>query len=756
MADTTTIRTATCVEDLQTYPNTVFRIIRNITKSAGINEVKVADNVTLIFDGGFISGDFKLVGNKTSIQAPIAQIFDGVTVEGDWICDRTYPQWFDRKAGNFQYISELTDLITDLTKKKEDGDTEAAQKLSELPHDCSAAINAAIAMKQVGEVFLPKGLYYVASPIVMNYGIQLVGDGEGRIHEPAGNDNDPNKRASKIIPFLKTVSSDNAETFIDGFGSRAVVEINAKHGEGDTVTWEFHYPHPTSTIRNIVFHNGYVKKALTDNNFFIDNRVIINSKVCCLVAGGFLFENSSWQGFRQAIKVTKDYADVRTLRHCLISTTLYDLDKSPATSKDKMYMADLGKSGEALVVDNCAFHTERKVSGISDGSLRIGSSKGGSLTNNVLNRDVRIDNCMDVTFAGNHLEYGAQLHVTNCVMSICNNYFERGNQPSVLFDENDPEHDPENGNMAEANFKFSVINMTNNSFIVWFKKTADSAEVGRCSIKDLCDYDIAFCTNANAPYEVRMSQNYRYINLVDAASNDSSYHPSGILAGKLDPATSTVTALDDFNRYSHCLSTQATVQPKLRVLKHAVFDEIPAVTAKIYSNKAVVNMTYSDSKPSALPSSWQYRYYGQVVIDPARDICGPRFEITRGDFDPRYGNIINIGQQDSGTSFILRITRMNEAKLTQQQVDVPVCGCKLIYDNYYSVNGHRWADSISLLTTDPHPATAVEFKNKNVVCAKGSLPTSNEGWVKRDIIINNGETSTAAMWYFDGTKWIAR
>lgn len=79
-----------------------------------------------------------------------------------------------------------------------------------------------------------------------------------------------------------------------------------------------------------------------------------------------------------------------------------------------------------------------------------------------------------------------------------------------------------------------------------------------------------------------------------------------------------------------------------------------------------------------------------------------------------------------------------------------------IYDNHYCVNGYKWQDKPAALDTDPHPTTAVEFKDRNVVCAKDSLPSSNEGWVKGDIIINNGETSTAAMWYFNGTKWIAR
>lgn len=81
-------------EDLGSYSNAVLQIAKEIVLSKSYQTtptITIGKNVTLIFDGGCISGDFKLVGNKTTIQAPIAQIFDGVTVEGDWICDRAYP-----------------------------------------------------------------------------------------------------------------------------------------------------------------------------------------------------------------------------------------------------------------------------------------------------------------------------------------------------------------------------------------------------------------------------------------------------------------------------------------------------------------------------------------------------------------------------------------------------------------------------------------------------------------------------------------
>lgn len=718
-------------EDLGSYSNAVLQIAKEIVLSKSYQTtptITIGKNVTLIFDGGCISGDFKLVGNKTTIQAPIAQIFDGVTVEGDWICDRAYPQWFDGEAGKQPWITDIKDSDGQLTD----------------PHDCSPAINKAIKMKKIGEVFLPMGHYYVARRIEMTHGIRLVGEGCGR---KTNNDTYGNRDnwgyATRIVPYINNAGADS---FPDG----AVLELNIKHNESqptlDNATWDMHFPDPTSTIQNVVFSNDYNR---TING--VDARLTLSSKVCCLVAGGFLFENSYWRNFRRAIKVTQDYADIKTVRHCVFESDLDRIASNlPASLADKQYMIDLGYSGDALVFENCAVHTVPKKDSVSDGALCLNSCKGGSISSNILNRDVLLHGVTNVVFAGNHMEVGAQLRIVNSDLAVNNNHFERGLRPSVVFDISDETH----GENVETpwNGHFSVINMTDNTFIEWFKKAAENDVLGRPCIKDVCDYDLALCSLGEAPYEIHLARNYRYVYLTDVESPDRSNHPTGITVGKYVTPKGTIVPVDEFNKYSHILSAESTIRSNLGIAKSEAYSSVPQLSAYVFSNYRVINLDPTEATTS---NEWKFSYYGEVILDPVRDIRGPKFNFSHGEYNKQYGNIISLNRVTGDKPCILRITRVN-ATGKKQYVDVPVCGGRLLYDNYYCVNGYKWQDNTAGLDADPHPTTAVEFKDRNVVCAKGSLPSSNVGWVKGDIIINNGETSTAAMWYFNGTKWIAR
>lgn len=718
-------------EDLGSYSNAVLQIAKEIVLSKSYQTtptITIGKNVTLIFDGGCISGDFKLVGNKTTIQAPITQIFNGVTVEGDWICDRAYPQWFDGEAGKQPWITDIKDSDGQLTD----------------PHDCSPAINKAIKMKKIGEVFLPMGHYYVARRIEMTHGIRLVGEGCGR---KTNNDTYGNRDnwgyATRIVPYINNAGADS---FPDG----AVLELNIKHNESqptlDNATWDMHFPDPTSTIQNVVFSNDYNR---TING--VDARLTLSSKVCCLVAGGFLFENVYWNNFRRAIKVTHDYADIKTVRHCVFSSDLdYLTSNLPASLADKQYMIDLGYSGDALVFENCAVHSVPKKKGVSDGALRLCSCKGGFISSNILNRDVLLRGITNVVFAGNHMEVGAQLRIENSDLAVNNNHFERGRHPSVVFDISNETH----GENVETpwNGHFSVINMTGNTFIEWFKKAAEDNVFGRPGIKEVSDYDLALCSQGEAPYEIHLARNYRYVYLTDVASPDLSNHPTGITLGKYVTPTGGRVPVDEFNKYSHILSTESTIRSNLGIAKYEAYSSIPQLSALVFSNSRVINLGPTKATTS---NEWKFSYYGEVILDPVRDIRGPKFNFSYGEYDKQYGNIISLKRVTGDKPFILRITRVLKSG-TKHFVDVPVCGGRLLYDNYYCVNGYKWQDNTAGLDADPHPTTAVEFKDRNVVCAKGSLPSSNVGWVKGDIIINNGETSTAAMWYFNGTKWIAR
>ena len=57
--------------------------------------ITLAHNTTLIFAAAKISGTGTLTGDNTRLIAPITQIFgEDITVDGIWVMDRAYPQWF--------------------------------------------------------------------------------------------------------------------------------------------------------------------------------------------------------------------------------------------------------------------------------------------------------------------------------------------------------------------------------------------------------------------------------------------------------------------------------------------------------------------------------------------------------------------------------------------------------------------------------------------------------------------------------------
>ena len=61
--------------------------------------ITLAHNTTLIFAGGKISGTGTLTGDNTRLIAPITQIFgEDITVDGIWVMDRAYPQWFGQET----------------------------------------------------------------------------------------------------------------------------------------------------------------------------------------------------------------------------------------------------------------------------------------------------------------------------------------------------------------------------------------------------------------------------------------------------------------------------------------------------------------------------------------------------------------------------------------------------------------------------------------------------------------------------------
>ena len=79
-------------QEMMSATNTKYVIKYNYVLDDDIN---VPANCILEFDGGNISGEHIITGNKTNIQAGIVKIFDtNVTLAGTWNVAEAYPEWF--------------------------------------------------------------------------------------------------------------------------------------------------------------------------------------------------------------------------------------------------------------------------------------------------------------------------------------------------------------------------------------------------------------------------------------------------------------------------------------------------------------------------------------------------------------------------------------------------------------------------------------------------------------------------------------
>lgn len=73
-------------------PNTIYEIRYDFNLG---EDITVPANCVLEFDGGSISGEHTITGNKTIIQAGIVKIFDtNVIFAGTWNVAEAYPEWF--------------------------------------------------------------------------------------------------------------------------------------------------------------------------------------------------------------------------------------------------------------------------------------------------------------------------------------------------------------------------------------------------------------------------------------------------------------------------------------------------------------------------------------------------------------------------------------------------------------------------------------------------------------------------------------
>lgn len=713
-----------------------YIVSKNVT---GSGTYAIAKDVTLIFEGGRIMASDKksvvLIGDNTVIQAPVTQIFgDNVNVEGTWVMPRAYPQWFDKNVGK-------------------DKQTSSPQ------HDASVAINKAIKMQISGEVFLPRGNYYISSPIEIPTGIHLVGDGEsdvthrddlGKGLEGYGQDN---FYGTCIIPYLKSTGSTAV--------SNGIIRINVTP---DGSKWQAQYPVNYGEMSRIYIANlcGSLEK-----------RVELAKIVCCIVGGGFTFDHVEFKNFARAIKWTEgNYADARQISDCYLSVNddvkngLLSLAKAEEKNTGKadkqfpcFYIDITDSNGDALSIRNVHANliTSDPDTSIYLKVLHLNLCYGGSVTDCILNGDVVIENCRAVEYANNHSEMGAQLKILGGFVNVSNNYMERGRRPSIVIGTPD-------GDSYQAVYS-SMVNLSNNLFNAYFP-IYSQGDVPRIPVNELSEYDIAISKLFGGVATVRISDCYR--------TNDNLYNSNqqtGLWLATFEEGASgeieSFSEFTDFNNYSPYLSGECTIMPGMNIVSQTSVSEMPTLgSAQMMINTQIANAllvpdSSIPSKPTVGSILDRYTYTFQPIVDPKRRIAGKSIVagiISTDNDGEKNGNLIGLYGQSTDTRYMLRITRTPKLGGNTYSVDVPVIGNRFLYDNNYSVNGYVWKKVLKFVP-DVKPLyntgfERVDFINSRARCYGSQEPSGVVGqWQNTDEIVNLGNNS--GQFIFNGTGWIS-
>ncbi len=788
----------TSLSQLETSENTTFIIQNTVRAAAGVSKISIASGVSLVFDGGIIAGaltgntdnpeaTLKLVGNFTSVEAPITQIFgDTVSAKGYWHIDRAYPQWFDAVVGTQSYDTAN-------------------------PHDCSVAINKAVEMKMSGEVFLPAGVYLVSHTIRLRHGINLIGDsatrtkyyvkdkttGEDKPVTPDAGMVDGWGRATFITPFFENGKDCFVANELNGAGGAAIVAVNIKQLElQQTITKvaagnltpsasgeekpaaDVNYAHPFGSIEQIYFYNPNHRTKTSGAKDCAD----ISQKVCCLVAGGFTFRHVFWENFCRAIKWTDEYNDSKTIYRCNMQSFFgKDVLEIIGNPSAMPYLIDSRGCGDAMIIDGC--HLDR---GVYDKytlnqqiykGIALRTCLGGSIRNSIIHSDIDIEHCTALEFADNHCELGMQMNIRWSQISIHDNFIEKGIVPNFVIHAMD-----DNG---EINATFGNLNFSDNKFICY-------NYANRIPVDKISEHDILLKTRQGiAPYSIDLARNYR----VTANSDALSMHPTGIMLATQnadkDGVDEDIQPFKAFNDHCYFLSDRASIRRDLDLKQSERFSSLPSVAITAEPNTNIVNAT-------TLPSLINFRavspvlakscdFYAYAIIDEARGLVSEIFKLNFDGKTPylsasneKCGNLFRLRWNSKQRPYTLRIVRREKAgsDTSYMEVKIPVCGARFLHDNYYSVEGHLWkelGDDAAVIKSDirgydnatKHPEfvsaapglSAIEFRDDNVTCQAPAKPATGS-WEQGDIVFNTtaptGGNPQPGFWIKGGTGWIAR
>lgn len=611
-------------------------IIEGTVLINGGSTYNIAKNVTIIFRGGLITGNGKIIGNNTCLIAPITQIFgNGITIEGNWAIDRSYPQWFSNERYDY-----------DFTEETREDEVEIATSI-----DWAPSINKAINMKKTGEVFLPRGQYFIKSPIKLRFAINLIGERGRYFNEGAA------KAANQSI---ETISDNNTNgtivvaTCSDSFGGDCLIQVN-KSDVADT--WQVKYPAAVTRITNLCLWNSLTKHK--------------NGLFGIISYGSCIVDSCQFDNLCCGIKFVTLYSDRREVINS--SFTFNRIHQSEIG--ERTYAIDCDSLGDGqLFRNNHVLYSEHV------GALRLTSCGGGVISANVFNSEVYIGSCKGVVYEANHMEDGAQLKIRKSNVLVRSNFIEKGENPSIVVYS-------EQGHNC-------IVNLENNQFLCYEyvnRSESETAEAGEDRISKQCAYDIAVDANSS----ISIKNNFRF----PLIKNLGFYgmFAMGIQIAKYPEENGDWIPLTDFNNISYKLSKESFID-NYRVRYPNLLSVGTITKPSIHAHGPNTNVQW-------LTESGYYEYIINYQNDSGTAISerSDVIQLTKNEGNPaiqdgenRCGYLFDVGNTVRETTVtIMRRMFLHPSQERPQKthsVILHISGANVLYDNGITINGYKWKE----------------------------------------------------------------
>ena len=667
------------------------------------HDLAIPKDVTLIFQGGkFVvtndcTEEITITGSNTRLEAPICTVFGkDINVKGTWDIDRAYPQWFELDD------SEISDWAT--------------------------PINKAITMKRTGEVFLKEGVYEISTSIKVTKGIRLIGDNSQKLSDSEGVLIKPSLKAHFENDYMIHANTHYVYNCTD-----VGCDCNNKCSESCDCKI-YPYINYSTMIQNIRFTA-------------INGDSDIPTQKCILAGGGVHLDNLRWENILQAVKYTDTYNDGKSVTNCIFGSNF------KSENSTEIYAFDMGFLGDALKFEH------NGISETANGkALRLSNCGGASIQGNVINGDILIESSKAVVFNANHCENGMQIEIVDSCVTTNNNYIWKGAKPSYLI-------------YSSGSGDKSVVSLNNDMLIV-INDVLDKNNSDENKLKDqmnsLAEYDISLDKDTI----LNIENVFRY----DVGTYGfGKMYPFGIRLctnnkSSSDGETYETHGLEEFNKYSYLSSCKSSILSGFEIRMQGTIKQVNAPNVYcMMSNEGVF----------WLGEAGTYRYYYQIIWDKDRNIkktfssistSNTVYNINRYSYDNddklicyndidieegQEGVLLVMDEDTNGNCSMVRLIRekvndnSNQLEHRFQDVYVPVCGSRYLYDNGISVCGYKWSEPFQflLLETSDKNMEMLRVIDGNVECftkrADGITPTS--GWKRGDIIYNISSTPSITV-----------